>query len=148
MGPRPGGGGIGNAPGAAYPGRPAGPTGGRPRCASSSCPRSCRHRSSRLSRCTPNGTVPAANRGHRARCKPRLNGRRVVRVGIAGQHLPQADVDEVVPSVVPGRTVRVHARLERRIRVRPVSDEIRHRVYQAPGTSPEGWQLRGIGGDR
>ena len=26
--------------------------------------------------------------------------------------------------------------------------EIRHRVYQAPGTSPEGRQLRGIGGDR
>ena len=74
---------------------------------------------------------------HRARCEPRLNVRRVVRVGIAGQHLPQADVDEVVPSVVPGRTVRVHARLERRIRVRPLSDEIRHRVYQAPGTSPK-----------
>ena len=85
---------------------------------------------------------------HRARFEPRLNVRRVVRVGIAGQHLPQADVDEVVPSVVPGRTVRVHARLERRIRVRPVSDEIRYRVYQAPGTSPEGRQLRGIGGDR
>ena len=62
MGPRPVGGSIGNAPGAAYPGRPADATGGRPRCASSSCPRSCRHRSSRLSRCTPNGTVPAANR--------------------------------------------------------------------------------------
>ena len=85
---------------------------------------------------------------HRARCEPRLNVRRVVRVGITGQHLPQADVDEVVPSVVPCRTVRVHARLERRIRVRPVSDEIRNHVYQAPGTSPEGWQLRGIGGDR
>ena len=85
---------------------------------------------------------------HRARCEPRLNVRRIVRVGIAGQHLPQADVDEVVPSVVPGWTVRVHARLERRIHVRPVSDEIRHRVYQAPGTSSEGWQLRGIGGDR
>ena len=86
--------------------------------------------------------------GHRAGCKPRLNVRRVVRVGIAGQHLSQADVDEVVPSVVPGLTVCVHTRLERRIRVRPVSDEIRHRVYQAPGTSPEGRQLRGIGGDR
>ena len=85
---------------------------------------------------------------HRARCKPRLNVRRVVRVDIAGQHLPQADVDEVVPSVVPGRKFRVQARLERRIRVRPVSDKIRHRVYQAPGTLPEGWQLRGIGWDR
>ena len=85
---------------------------------------------------------------HRARREPRLNVGRVVPVGIAGQHLPQADVDEVVPPVVPGRTVRIHARLERRIRVRPVSDEIRHCVYQAPGTSPEGWQLRGIGGDR
>ena len=62
MGPRPGGGGIGNAAGAANPGRPADPTGGCPRFASSSCPRSCRHRSSRLSRCTPNSTVPAANR--------------------------------------------------------------------------------------
>ena len=41
---------------------------------------------------------------HRACCKPRLNVRRVVRVEIAGQHLPEADVDEVVPSVVPGRT--------------------------------------------
>ena len=71
---------------------------------------------------------------HRARREPRLNVGRVVRVGIAGQHLPQADVDEVVPPVVPGRTVRVHARLERRVRVRPVSDEIRHCVYQAPGT--------------
>ena len=85
---------------------------------------------------------------HRARREPRLNVGRVVRVQIAGQHLPQADVDGVVPPVVPGRTVRVHARLERRIRVRPVSDKIRHCVYQAPGTSPEGWQLRGIGGDR
>ena len=85
---------------------------------------------------------------HRARCESRLNVRRIVRVGIAGPHLPQADVDEVVPSFVPGRTVRVHARLERRIRVRPVSDEIRHRVYQAPGTSPEGRELHGIGGYR
>ena len=85
---------------------------------------------------------------HRARCESRLNVGRIVRVGIAGQHLPQTEVDEVVPSVVPGRTVRVHARLKRRIRVRPVSDEIRHRVYQAPGTSPEGRQLRGIGRDR
>ena len=85
---------------------------------------------------------------HCARCEPRLNVRHVVRVGIAGQHLPQADVDELVPSVVPGWKVRVHARLKRRIRVRPVSDEIRHRFHQAPGTSLEGWQLRGIGGDR
>ena len=85
---------------------------------------------------------------HRARREPHLNVGRVVRSGIACQHLPQADVDVVVPSVVPGRTVSVHARLERRIRVRPVSDEIRHCVYQAPGTSPEGWQLRGIGGER
>ena len=85
---------------------------------------------------------------HRVRSEPRSNVRRIVRVGIAGQHLLQADVDEVVPSVVRGRTVRVHARLERCIRVRPMSDEIRHRVYQAPGTSPEGRQLRGIGGDR
>ena len=84
---------------------------------------------------------------HGARCESRLNVRRVVRVGIAGQHLPQADVDEVVPSVVPGWTVRIHVRLERHIRVRPVSHEMRHPVYQAPGTSPEGWQLRGIGGD-
>ena len=85
---------------------------------------------------------------HRACCESRLNVGRVIRVGIAGQHLLQADVDEVVPSVVPGRTVRVHTRLERRIRVRPVSDEIRHCVYRARGTSPEGWQLRRIGGDR
>ena len=85
---------------------------------------------------------------HRARREPRLNVGRVVRVGIAGQHLPQADVDEVVPPVVPGWTLRVYARLERRICVRPVSDEIRHCVYQAPGTSPEGWQLRRICGDR
>ena len=85
---------------------------------------------------------------HPARCEPRLNVRRVVQVGIAGQHLLQADVNEVVPSVVPGRMVRVHARMERRIRVRAVSDEIRHRVYQGPGTSPEGWQLCWIGGDR
>ena len=67
---------------------------------------------------------------HHACCELRLNVRRIVRGGIAGQHLPQADVDEVVPSVVPGRTICVHAGLERRIRVRPVSDEIRHRVYQ------------------
>ena len=64
-GMRHGGGGIGNrcAPGAAYPDQPAaGPIGGRPRCASSSCPRSsCRRQSSHLSKCTSNGTVPAAN---------------------------------------------------------------------------------------
>ena len=82
---------------------------------------------------------------HRACCEPRLKSGALYGWG---QHLPQADVDEVVPSVVPGRTVRVHARLERLIRVRPVSDEIRHCVYQALGTWPEGWQLRRIGGDR
>ena len=45
------------------PGQPAiGPIRGHPRCASSSCRRSsCRRQSSRLSRCTPNGTMPAAN---------------------------------------------------------------------------------------
>ena len=48
---------------------------------------------------------------------------------VAGQHLPQAKVDEVVPPVVPGRTIGVHARLEGRIRVRPESDEVRQRVY-------------------
>ena len=85
---------------------------------------------------------------HHACCELRLNVRRIVRGEIARQHLPQADVDEVVPSVVPGRTICVHARLERPIRVRPVSDEIGHRVYQAPGTSPEGRELHGIGGDR
>ena len=85
---------------------------------------------------------------HHACCELRLNVRHIVRGGIAGQHLPQADVDEMVPSVVPGRTIYVHARLERRICVRPVSDEIRHRVYRTPGTSPEGRQLHGIGGDR
>ena len=85
---------------------------------------------------------------HHACCELRLNVRRIVRGGIAGQHLPQADVDEMVPSVVPGRTIYVHTRLERRIGVRPVSDEIRQRVYQAPGTSPKGRQLHGIGGDR
>ena len=85
---------------------------------------------------------------HHACCKLRLNVRRIVRGGIAGQPLPQADVDDMVPSVVRGRTIGVHARLERRICVRPVSDEIRHRVYQAPGTTPEGRQLHGIGGDR
>ena len=81
---------------------------------------------------------------HHACCELRLNVGRIVRGGIAGQHLPQADVDEVVP----GRTICVHARLERRICVRPVSDEITHRVYQAPSTSPEGRQLHEIGGDR
>ena len=39
-----------------------GPHRGPPALRSSSCPRSsCRRRSSRLSRCTPNGTMPAAN---------------------------------------------------------------------------------------
>ena len=85
---------------------------------------------------------------HHACCELRLNVRRIVRGGIAGEHLPQADVDEMVPSVFPGRTIGVHARLERRIRVPPVSDEIRHCVYQAPCTSPEGRQLHGIGRDR
>ena len=68
--------------------------------------------------------------------------------GVAGQHLPQANVDEMVPPVTPGWAIGVHARLECRIRVRPVSDEVGHRVYQTPGTSPEGPQLHGIGGDR
>ena len=85
---------------------------------------------------------------HNACFELRLNVRRIVRGGIAGQHLPQTDVDDMVPSVVPGRTICVHGRLERRICVRPVSDEIGHRVYQAPGTSPEGRQLHRIGGDR
>ena len=47
---------------------------------------------------------------HRARCEPRLNVRRVVRVGIAGQHLPQADVDEVVPPLsLAGRSASTRA---------------------------------------
>ena len=62
--------------------------------------------------------------------------------------MPQADVDEMVPPVIPGRTIRVHARLECRIRVRHVSDKIGHRVYETPGTLPEGRQLHGIGGNR
>ena len=85
---------------------------------------------------------------HRVCCELRLNVTHIVRGGIAGQHLPQADVDEIVPPVVPGRTIGVHARLECRTCVRSLSDEIRHRVYQTPGTSPEGRQLHGIGGDR
>ena len=85
---------------------------------------------------------------HHASCELRLNFRRIVPGGIAGRHLPQEDVDEMVPCVVSGRTICVHARLERRICVRPVPDEIRHRVYQAPGTSPEGRQLHGMGRDR
>ena len=68
--------------------------------------------------------------------------------GVAGQQLPRADVDEMVPSVVPGRAIGVHARLEYRIRVRPVSDEVRHCIYQTPDTSPVGRQLHRIGGDR
>ena len=86
---------------------------------------------------------------HRACCELRLNVRRIVPGGggVAGQHLPQAEVDEVVPPVVPRRTIGVHACLEDRIRVRPVSDEVRHCVYQTPGTPPEGRQLHGIGGD-
>ena len=76
---------------------------------------------------------------HRARCELRLNVRRIEWVGgVAGQHLPQAEVDEVVPPVVPGRTIGVHERLEGSIRVLPVSDEVRHRVYQTPGTPPWG----------
>ena len=54
----------------------------------------------------------------------------------------------MVPPVVRGRTIGIHARLECPICVWPVCDEIRHGVYQAPGTSPEGRQLHGIGGDR
>ena len=61
-----------------------------------------------------------------------LNGR-----GFVDQHPPQAEVDKVVPRVVPGRTIGVHAHLEGSIRVLPVSDEVRHRVYQTPGTPPE-----------
>ena len=69
-------------------------------------------------------------------------------VGVAGQHLPQADVEKSVPPVIPGRTIGVRTRLEWRICVWPVSDEIGRRVYQTPGTSPEGQQLHRIGGDR
>ena len=58
--------------------------------------------------------------------------------GGAGQHLPQAKVDEVVPPVVPGRKIGVHARLESSMRVLPVSNDVRHRVYHTPGTPPEG----------
>ena len=74
---------------------------------------------------------------HRACCELRLNVWRIVRGGVAGQHPPQADVDEVVAPVVPGRTIGIHARMEGRIRVRPVSHEVSHRVYQTPSTSPE-----------
>ena len=76
----------------------------------------------------------------RACCELRQNLRRIVRGGggVAGQHLPQAEVDKVVPPVVPGRTIGVHARLEGSICVLPVCDEVTHRVYQTPGTPPEG----------
>ena len=77
----------------------------------------------------------------RACSELRQNVRRIERGGegvVAGQHLPQAEVDEVVPPVVPGRTIGVHARLESSIRVLPVSNDVRHRVYQTPGTPPEG----------
>ena len=76
--------------------------------------------------------------GRRACCELRPNVRRIQREGgVADQHLPQAEVDELVPPVVPRRTIGVHARLEGSIRVLPVSDEVRHRVYQTPGTPPE-----------
>ena len=81
--------------------------------------------------CTPNGTTPAANC---ACTSGALNGGG----GVVDQHSPQAEVDEVVPPVVPGRTIGLHARLEGSIRVLPVFDEVRHRVYQTAGTPPEG----------
>ena len=87
--------------------------------------------------------------GHRARCELRLNVRRIEQGGggVVDQYPPQAEVHEVVPLVVPGRTIGVHARLEGSIRVPPVCDEVRLRVYETAGTPPQGWQLHGIGWD-
>ena len=67
--------------------------------------------------------------------------------GVVDQHSLQAEVEEVVPPVVPGRTIGLHARLEGSIRVLLVSEEVTHRVYQTAGTPPEGSQLLGIGRD-
>ena len=44
----------------------------------------------------------------------------------------------MVPPGVLGRTIGIHARSEDSIRVLPVSDEVKHHVYQMPGTPPEG----------
>ena len=116
--------------GTACPCQPAaGPVGCCPRCASSSCTRSSSRRySSQLSKCTR--MVPCL-----LRTAPEWQ---VHCTGVvACQHLPQEDVDKVVPTVVPGGTIGVHTRLAGRIPVRPVSDEVRHCVYQTPGASPE-----------
>ena len=85
---------------------------------------------------------------HRACCELHLNFRRIVQRRVAGQHLPQADVHKVVPPFISARTIGVHARLECRIRVRAVCDEITHHVYQTPASSPEGQHLHQIGGDK
>ena len=68
--------------------------------------------------------------------------------GVEGQHLPQADVHKMVQPIKAGRAIGVHAHLECRIRVRPMADKVRHRVYQTPGTSLEGGRFRGNGGSR
>ena len=76
---------------------------------------------------------------HRACRKLHLHVGRVERGGgVVDQHSPQAEVDEVVPPVVRGRTIGLHARLECNVRLLPVFDEVRHLVYQTAGRPPEG----------
>ena len=53
----------------------------------------------------------------------------------------------MVPTTVPGRTIGVHACPECSVRVLPVTNEVKHRVYQTTGTSPEARQLHGGGRD-
>ena len=78
-------------------------------------------------------------KGHCARRKQHLHVRCAKqRGGGVGEHSPQAEVGEVVPPVVPCRTIGVHACPECSVRVLPVSDEVNHRVHHMTGTSPLG----------
>ena len=74
---------------------------------------------------------------HHARRKLHLHVRRVEWGAVVDQRAPRAEVDKV-PPVVPGPTIVLHARLEGNIRVLPMSDEVRHRVFQTAGTPREG----------
>ena len=77
-------------------------------------------------------------KGHRACRKQHLHARDAKRWGIIDHHSPKAEVNEVVPAVVPGQTISAQACPERSVRVLQACDGVRQRLHQTTGTSPEG----------
>ena len=67
--------------------------------------------------------------------------------GVVDQHTPQAEVNKVVPSIVPGGTIIVQTCLELSVRVPPMLEEVGHCVHHTTVSSSEVCQLDTVGRD-